>query len=177
MVRLRGQRSADALPIDSGVKRISGGQATDKGAETRILLALSGGFVTRPLCLRDRHFVPVSPTTVPVPLHGTAGILLSPTTGVLTRAREAVHRRERARSGANYTPVGSDLLEKTDRLYGPAVFVFALYVESPSPYLPVDSGSRLDSKKIDRAGSAVGREDQGGDRNGFFRVRTKCSGA
>jgi len=59
----------------------------------RAFLALSGGSATRPRNPRDR-FRPISPTDHLSP-PAAPGIKLSPTVGVLTRARVAVHRRER----------------------------------------------------------------------------------
>jgi hypothetical protein len=88
---------ADKRPNRCGQNRIQG---TGKYGN-RALLALSGGLQP------DLYaFETLVGSRLPTAGHPerTTGILLSPTTGVLTRARVAVHRGERAGLDQDYTP-------------------------------------------------------------------------
>jgi len=112
---------------------------------------------TRPLCLGNR-LQPVSPAKRRPSPRGTAGILLSPTTGVLTRARVAVHRRERA-------PSDSMLLRLPDSRVGgstlPELLSFSLFtVQRPHRTFPV--ASRWVRHFGRPGGYAPDRADQGG---------------
>jgi len=88
---------ADTRPNQFGQNR---NQGTGKNGN-RALLALSGGL--QPDLYAFETLNGSRPPTAGHP-ERTAGILLSPTTGVLTRARVAVHRGERAGLDQDYTP-------------------------------------------------------------------------
>ena len=90
------------LETRSGPGLTKGGQDTlrESGNDgVRTLLALSGGL--QPDLYASETLTRSLPPTSGSPLR-RPGILLSPTTGVLTRARVAVHRRERAGSEPLY---------------------------------------------------------------------------